>query len=287
MKQVFKSMTIAALAAWMPVIAHSAGLEKQWAGAASFENMAGQAVSQLSIEGREYRPPYPVPPVPMPPLPVPHMDAFKGLPECSVVDAKLAAFVTLEEAIRMLKPCMDAVSSRYGVHVAAAKAFPVIQPWMRARPIIRLRVSGHVLHWHPVLRDLNYALDIRNQALLGHPADVLYAGVQLQQTSSLQQVLDRCVLPMFVQSVKSAQEFVDVYGFCLKRAPALKITRLSVMPVIAIVGQKPVVLVLSRAHEAAIQAMNGTVKVSGQDGPFQVLIAAEFDLDHIFFTRGS
>ena len=96
-------------------------------------------------------------------------DAFKGLQECSIVDAMFIRQPDLKEAVGMLEPCMKAVSKRYGVSVSAKEAKIPDSSGLG----IGLVVSGEIMVGNPILRDLNYSIKLHHGGLFGHPA---YAG---------------------------------------------------------------------------------------------------------------
>lgn len=97
-------------------------------------------------------------------------DAFKGLQECSIVDAMFIRQPDLNESVGMLKPCMKAVSKRYGVSVSVEET----KRPDSSGPGIGLFVSGKLMIGNPVLIDLNYSIKIRHGGLFGHKAYVEY-----------------------------------------------------------------------------------------------------------------
>jgi len=116
-----------------------------------------------------------VPATPSPSLPVTKIpqfakDAFKGLQECSIVDAMFIRQPDLKEAVGMLEPCMKAVSKRYGVPVSVKEAKIPDSSDLG----IGLIVSGELMVGNSVLMDLDYSIKLHHGGLFGHTAYVEY-----------------------------------------------------------------------------------------------------------------
>lgn len=262
------------LALWMPWAAYAGEMEKARFEAGWFEADLARAmlstktqIVEDGIGGARIMPPRPL-----------GKDALDGIAECGVVDAKFFGIrqVSLRDAVRMLKPCMEAVSRKYRVAVSAAEAVIAKGPHiMGGVPGVGVYVSGPLPLGSTVLVDLRYGIEIlRRGHILGHPAKVELLGEIRPQASSLQNVLNRCILPMYVSPIVTSQDFVDTYGWCLKQAPGLKITGVMVPPD----RHVPLnVWVFSRASQDVVQAMSGEVVVAGDRGQVKVRIWAYYD----------
>jgi len=103
-------------------------------------------------------------------IPLNPKDAFKGLQECSIVDAMFIRQPDLKESVVMLAPCMTAVSKRYAVSVSAKEA-PLPGSFDSG---IGVFVSGKLLIGNSVLMDLNYSIKMRHGGFFGHRAYLQY-----------------------------------------------------------------------------------------------------------------
>lgn len=198
-------------------------------------------------------------------------DAFLGVAECAVVDAKPIRPFTLPEAQEMLEPCMEKISGNYGARVTV-KAGVVEAGEGDRGPILGLILwtSKGVTLENPMLRDLNYAIHARYDILLGHPAVVRREGEQdLAARSAAQDSVDRCLLPMVVRKIESGADFVRYYGRCISQDKSLK-----VMDIRPSLGHKLAVTVLSAADRPTVESLNGIVTVNAEDGPVSVLVLA-------------
>lgn len=272
--QQFVNAVIAATLVAAALQAHAGPSEKSWSEAGSFEASAGRKIHTMTTLMKEYRIPYPVPPVPMPPIPMPPfprptVDAFQGLSQCAVVDAHfvLVRPLSLQEAVKTLGPCMAAVSARYGVAISASEGLIDVRDRAIRRMGILVVVGSIVPEDNSVLDDLTFALRKRHHIFLGHPAKLHYIGESRPEPrpgrSSLQSHLDTCILPMFLAPIRTASDFVEVYGhYCLRPVSSLAIANL-----LADRENASVVRVYSMAASPVIDAMNGMVQVPGDRGP--------------------
>lgn len=106
----------------------------------------------------------------VPKIPQYAKDAFKDLKECSIADAMFIRQPSLGESVDMLKPCMKAVSKRYGVPVSAQEG----KVPATADAGIGIYVRGELMIGNAVLMDLNYSIKLRHGGLFGHKAYVEY-----------------------------------------------------------------------------------------------------------------
>lgn len=144
-------------------------------------------------------------------------------------------------------------------------------------PGIALTVSGRLPPGNNLLVDLRHAVDIvRYGSVLAYPAKVEFPGEILPQSiSSLQGVVNRCALPMVLAPIRTAWDFVKVYGHCLKAAEGFGITHVTVQPDRHVPGA---VWVFSHARRHVQRSMNGSVTVSGEDGQLSFTIWAYPDV---------
>ncbi|MDE2292103.1 MAG: hypothetical protein KGL53_08470 [Elusimicrobia bacterium] len=105
-------------------------------------------------------------------LPRNPVDAFKAEPACSVVDAMYLRAFDLDEAVRVLAPCFQALSKRYAVSIAPAKGMVALSEGRGEAMGIMLRVAGVTFIGNHVMYDLDYSLKLRRGTLLGFPASL-------------------------------------------------------------------------------------------------------------------
>lgn len=116
-------------------------------------------------------------------------DAFTGLEQCNIVDAKFETQTTLSNAIKIMEPCLEAVGRKYHMGVSAAIGLvnrpPLGYPqWNGSASGIWILVSGKLPFGNSVIVDLEKAVDVRNGYILGHPAKVEYWGEELLNSQS-------------------------------------------------------------------------------------------------------
>lgn len=200
---------------------------------------------------------------PAPVRPEDAADAFAGLEACAIVYVVYIRQPSLPEAVSALTPCLEAVSKRYG---AAASAAAVDAKAL----VIRIPVAASQT---ALARDLAAAIAKRGGSLVGFPARVSpeLASVQPQGTSVLQPVLERCSGPKMLP--RSAEDFVTVYGDCLKSAKGLAITAVRAHP-----AEEKTVLVLSAARFETLMDMSGVVTVPSAPGVAAFRIEARREL---------
>lgn len=190
-------------------------------------------------------------------------DAFANLEACSIVDVVYIRQPSLPEAVSALAPCLEAVSKRYG---AAASAVAADSKAL----VIRIPVAASNT---ALARDLSAALAKRGGSLIGFPARVSaeLASVQPQGTSVLQPILERCAGPKMLP--RSAEDFVTVYGDCLKSAKGLSIAAVRAHPT-----EPKTVLVLSAARFETLMDMSGIVTVPSAPGVGRFVIEARREM---------
>lgn len=198
-----------------------------------------------------------------PAAPAEAADAFSNLEACAIVDVVYIRQPSLPEAVSALTPCLEAVSKRYG---AAATASAVESKAL----VIRIPVAASQT---ALARDLAAAIAKRGGSLIGFPARVSpeLASVQPQGTSVLQPVLERCSGPKMLP--RSAEDFVVVYGDCLKSAKGLSIAAVRAHPT-----EEKTVLVMSGARFETLMDMSGVVTVPSAPGVATFRIEARREL---------
>ena len=179
---------------------------------------------------------------PVPARPQDAADAFADLEACAIVDVVYVRQPSLPEAVSALAPCLEAVSKRYGAAATAAADTKAL--------VIRIPVAASQT---ALARDLSAALAKRGGSLIGFPARVSaeLASVQPQGTSVLQPVLERCGGPKMLP--RSAEDFVTVYGDCLKGAKGLSIAAVRAHPT-----EAKTVVVLSAALYSIVTIVGRT-----------------------------
>lgn len=152
----------------LPMMSFGGGFEKTWTEGASFEVRLNQGLGALGLRERSLRRPG------RGQLPMPRpKDAFGGLEPCSVLTARFIQRPALQEAVRMLAPCMEAVSQRYGVPVAAESGLLSKPNWRGGVPGIRIVVAGPLPPGSRAMDDLSLTVTgLYGGALLMHPATV-------------------------------------------------------------------------------------------------------------------
>lgn len=166
MKQAIKTISIATLLLALPLLSYSAGLEGRRLGQnKSFnelmERSFGDIVTQINEEKSVSEPAPSVNPVSG------NSDVFKGLSACEVVDYMFIMMVRpVEQALNLLKPCVQAVSMRCGVQVSAEKRI-----FNNNIEGIQIVINGP-LSGNPVFKNFKKSLADRDWTLLGYPAGV-------------------------------------------------------------------------------------------------------------------
>lgn len=275
--QAAAGLLAAALA--LPMAAFGGGLERAWIEAGTFDARISQGLGTLRDRSKDLAKPE----KPRPPLP---KTAFGGLDECSVANARFFKQPALQEAVKMLAPCMAAVSKRYGVMVSAASGLLSKPGWRGGVPGIKILVSGELPAGSRVMDDLSFTVDTLHQGiLLTYAAKVEYLGVirplgsqeQQAKASSLQGVVDSCTMAALVGPIKKSKDFVKAYEECLMAAPGFKITAVQPPPPFDEQMFGLHVWIFSKADAAAIDAMNGDLMVPGSGGPTRLMVKAYFD----------
>lgn len=187
-------------------------------------------------------------------------DAFAAIAACRVIDTPTFRQLALTEAVKALKPCLDGVSASYGVRVSVKQAAPA--------GLLVIETNGATIA-APVTRDLNFALNLRNGKLLGHPARISRAESLSQPAGVVQQALRRCLLPMVVRKIETSEYFIQHYGRCITGDAALKVSEIR-----PAAGHPMAVTLLSDGSTAEVQALNGAVTVNAGAGPVTVMVTA-------------
>lgn len=192
MKKANVITSILALAILMPLAVQSEELEeiKETSLEASFNQ--AEATQALIEEQKLVEPTAAASPIPaksvVPPWLVPK-DAFEGFEACSIVTGMyhLPRPISLQVAVQMLMPCMDAVSRKYHVGVGVGDTIGTGYP-----PEIHIFVSGDAGDTLPMgsiaYRDLKHSVAIRNGRLLGYRASVKYLGKIVPAIRSRKQI---------------------------------------------------------------------------------------------------
>lgn len=199
-------------------------------------------------------------------------DAFSQAAECRVVDAKFFAPVSLDDAQKMLAPCMNALSSHYGMSVQAKSGTPNVEGEMSVQvEELLLKVPASAPVTSPLLRDLNHGLSLRGNRILGQKALVDRGADERTQSaaSEAQDALDHCMLPQVLRRIDSGDDFIKYYGGCLRHDDALRVVALQSWP-----GHQLGVIVLTQGGDVVAEGMTGPVQVTGENGPVKVDLVA-------------
>jgi len=101
-------------------------------------------------------------------------DAFADTAGCTDVDAMFLRAFSLDEALRFLQPCVQGLSQRYGLPVAAEKGVVGVDGGRGEAWGILIRVPASLKPGNRILMDLSYSIRERRQGrLLGFPAAVI------------------------------------------------------------------------------------------------------------------
>lgn len=196
-------------------------------------------------------------------------DVFRSYPECAAADVTFVQRPRLEDAARMLAPCMEAFSRAWGVSVKAEAAAN-----RRGEPGIVILVEGQA-GTDAVVDALEASLAARGGSLLTYRAEVRDR-LELR-ASSLQAVIDGCLkspAAHYLPPVEDARGFVGAYRTCLEAASQARIQG------VYAVGERRVA-VLSRARLSDLLAMNGKVSVPGAEGPVELRIRATSSMNRL------
>ncbi|MBI3553229.1 MAG: hypothetical protein HY077_12105 [Elusimicrobia bacterium] len=204
-------------------------------------------------------------------IPMKPKDAFLGVPACGVLDAKTLRAYTLPEAVKVIAPCMSAVSTRYALSLKADRGVVGTVKNGRGAILGIVMTAGTTTRvGNSMVRDLNYGISLRGGYLLGFKAVVRGENDPAPVVPSLaQEALDRCVMPMVIRSIESGEDFIKYYGGCLRRAPELKVEDLKPWT-----GHQLGVLILTGEEGAAAEGLNGVVTVNGAKGPVNLDVVA-------------
>lgn len=182
-------------------------------------------------------------------------DAFSQAGACAMVDAVTLRPVSVEEAVSGLQPCLSAIASAYGTELSLksdAEGLAI--------------ETGLTSATSPLLRDLNYGLQKRQNRLLGHPVQVR-RGVVPQRRSRIQAVVDGCIRTMVIGRIDSGADFLKVYGGCLKQEPSIKEASPSKSHQLGL-------NVLAAGTQPEVESLNGAVSVRALNGLVEILVVA-------------
>ncbi|MBI4061331.1 MAG: hypothetical protein HY403_07865 [Elusimicrobia bacterium] len=194
-------------------------------------------------------------------------DAFAGVGACGVLDVRTIRPFGLDEAARLLKPCMDAVAKKYGVSAVAEPGFLSVPQSGRSGKAGLLIKTG-MTAGSKAHRELVASISRRQGRLLGHLTRVLTKDeVPPAAASALQKAIDGCMLPTVVRDVRSGDDFVRFYGKCLTRSAEFKIKEIRPAEGLA-------VTVDTAVSGAQVEAYNGFLTVNAGKGPVQVMVVA-------------
>lgn len=200
-------------------------------------------------------------------------DAFASSAECAVVDARFIQPVPIEQAEKLLGPCLSALSARYGADLAARRGTLAREGAMSTQvQVLKIIVPQSISQASPVMRDLNESLKTRNNRLLGHAAIVERAAdrtVNAMNTAPAQKALDDCMIPTVVRKIESGADFIKYYGSCLAQAARLRIVDMRQSE-----AHKLGVVLVSGAERPVVAALTGPVSVIAANGMVQVQLLA-------------
>lgn len=208
-------------------------------------------------------------------------DAFAGLAECGVVDAKTFAPVTVAKAEQMLAPCLAAVSRRYATPVAVERMAAAAEGGFSTQVEgIAIYVPQSVAVTDALMKDLQFALEHRQGHILGHlvmirrgeaPSNLkqVKALGEASEKSAVQTAVDECFQPMSLRRIDTSEDFILYYGRCIVSAKNLKVRELHPAP-----GHPMSVALLSTGDTPTVRSMNGTVTVVAANGPVTVSVLA-------------
>ncbi len=194
-------------------------------------------------------------------------DAFADIGACGVLDIKTIRAITLDEATGLIKPCMDAVAKKYSAKAVTEAGF-ISAPQNGLPGKAGLLVKTDMTAGSKGHRDLVAGVSRRQGFLLGHPTRVMTKSeVTPSAISALQKSIDGCMLLTVVRDVRNGDDFVKIYGGCLTKNAALKITDIRAAAGLA-------VTVKTDASSTEVEAYNGFVTVNAGKGPVSVMVVA-------------
>ena len=208
-------------------------------------------------------------------------DAFAGLEECVVVDARTFRPVPIAQASAMLSPCIAAVARRYGKTVKIDRLAIAPEGTMSAQVEgLAIYLSADIAVTDPVMRDLQYALSRRDGRILGHPVTVRRGAPQASSNkpittpaaltrSSLQGAVDSCLHTLNIRRIETSEDFIQYYGACIVADKQLQVREIR-----PAAGQPLGVTVQSLADAPTVRSLNGLIKVPTAKGPVIVSVVA-------------
>ncbi len=194
-------------------------------------------------------------------------DAFQEVQACWIADAMPLRPFTLEQAVRLLEPCAEGLSSLYQVPVS------VRQGLAASGGDFSVQLQGIVFTiksaplGSAALRDLSRGLNLRRGRLLGHPA--VARREEQKPRSAAQEAVDRCVLPAVLRKIESGSDFLRTYGRCIREDSSLKVREIRPSET-----DPMAVTLLSSADRPTIESLNGYVAVESEKGLVEILVLA-------------
>lgn len=181
---------------------------------------------------------------------------------CHFVDAVNVRQPSLAESLTALGTCLSALSQKYGTTITATEG--------DSKEIV-LVISGIIPAGSTIVADLRRSLELREGQLFGHPARVLRLrrAPRESKRSSLQFIVDRCPTIKMIRPIRSAKEFLDIYGSCIKTAKGLEIMAILTHPTDA-----HGIVVYSKDRKDTISEMNGIISVPSDNGLVKIQVNA-------------
>lgn len=194
-------------------------------------------------------------------------DAFADVGACGVLDIKTLRPFDLDEAVDLVKPCLDAVAEKYAARIVAEAGF-LSAPQSGQPGPVGLLVKTDMAAGSKAHRDLVAGISRRQDRLLGHLTKILTKDeLAPAAISALQEAIGDCLVLTVVRDIRSADDFVKIYGKCLTRNAALKIKEIRPAEGLA-------VTVKTDAPSAQVEAYNGFVTVNAGKGPVSIMVVA-------------
>lgn len=208
-------------------------------------------------------------------------DAFAGLQECGVADAKTFKPVTIAQAQQMLAPCVVAVGRRYNQNISIERLATAAEGGFSVQiEGLAIYVPENVAITDALMKDLNRSLEIRNGRVLGHPVVIrrgaapsankpAFKSAGADVVSAVQNAVDACFQPMSLRRIETAEDFILYYGRCIAEDKTLKVRELHPAP-----GHPMSVNLVSMADVPTVRSLNGAVKVAAANGLVTVSVIA-------------
>lgn len=206
-------------------------------------------------------------------------DAFAGLAQCAVVDARTYVRPTASQALKMLTPCFKAVETRYGQTIRLETLSTPKEGSLSVEAEgLAVYVPEQLGAVSPLMRDLEHALSSRSGRILGQPVVIRrevaspsdnkpVTSPNALTISALQRTIDGCYTTQVIRRIATSEDFIASYGRCIVSDPNLRVR--DIRPA------RPMGVTLeSGAEEAVVRTLNGQVRVFGGDGPVTLSVTA-------------